>query len=61
MRSQRRRRFPLRSLKAAGLWERREGGYFVVADDVLKIAIDYNEGTARKEAECAEPRAARLA
>lgn len=45
---------PAAELEAAGLWERREGGYFVVADDVLKIAIDYNEETARKETECAD-------
>ncbi|WP_062908340.1 hypothetical protein [Mycobacterium avium] len=45
---------PAAELEAAGVWERREGGYFVVADDVLKIAIDYNEESARKEAECAD-------
>lgn len=26
-------------LEAAGMWARREGGYLIVADDVLKIAI----------------------
>lgn len=41
-------------LEAAGLWERREGGYFVVADDVLKTAIDYSEQTHAREAECAD-------
>jgi hypothetical protein len=30
-------------LEAAGMWERRDGGYLVVADEMLKIAIDFNE------------------
>jgi hypothetical protein len=40
-------------LEAAGMWERRDGGYLVVADEMLKIAIDFNEKTDRLEAECA--------
>ncbi|MGV0696692.1 hypothetical protein [Mycobacterium paraintracellulare] len=43
-------------LETAGVWERRQGGYRVVADDVLKIALRFNEHAARKEAECAERR-----
>ena len=41
-------------LEAAGMWERRDGGYLVVADDMLKVAIDFNEKTDRLEAECAQ-------
>lgn len=41
-------------LEAAGMWERREDGYLIVADDMLKVAIDFNEKTDRLEAECAE-------
>ena len=40
-------------LEAAGMWERRDGGYFIVADEMLKVAIDFNEQTDRREAECA--------
>jgi hypothetical protein len=29
--------------EAAGIWEHRPGGYFVVADEMVKIAINYNE------------------
>jgi len=41
-------------LEATGMWERGEGGYLIVADDMLKIAIDFNEKTDRLEAECAQ-------
>lgn len=41
-------------LEAAGLWERREGGHFVVSDDVLTTAIDYSEHTRARETECAD-------
>lgn len=41
-------------LEAAGMWERRDGGYLIVADDMLKVAIDFNEKTDRLEAECAQ-------
>ncbi|MCV7286072.1 hypothetical protein H7J87_12090 [Mycolicibacterium wolinskyi] len=41
-------------LETAGLWERREGGYFVLADEVLKTAIGYSEQTRAREAECAD-------
>lgn len=27
-------------LEAAGMWERRDGGYFIVADEMVKMAID---------------------
>jgi hypothetical protein len=40
-------------LEAAGMWERRDGGYFIVADEMVKMAIDFNEETDRKHAECA--------
>lgn len=41
-------------LEASGLWERRAGGYFVLADDVVKMVIDQNEEMDRTKAECAE-------
>jgi hypothetical protein len=40
--------------ESAGMWERRDGGYLVVADEMLKIAIDFNQKTDRLEAECAQ-------
>lgn len=40
-------------LEAAGVWERRDGGYFIVADEMVKVAINFNEEMARKQAECA--------
>ena len=40
-------------LEAAGMWERRDGGYFIVADDMVKVAIDFNERADRQQAECA--------
>ena len=40
-------------LEAAGMWERRDGGYLIVADDMVKAAIDFHERTDRQEAECA--------
>lgn len=40
-------------LEAAGMWERRDGGYLIVADEMVKVAIDFNERTDRQEAECA--------
>jgi hypothetical protein len=40
-------------LEAAGMWERRDGGYFIVADEMVKMAIDFNEQSDRREAECA--------
>lgn len=33
---------------------RRPGGYFVVADDMVKIAINYTEDIDRLRAECAQ-------
>ena len=41
-------------LESAGMWERRDGGYLIVADEMLKVAIDFNEKTDRLEAECAQ-------
>ena len=34
--------------------ERPDGGYLIVADEMLKVAIDFNEKTDRLEAECAQ-------
>jgi hypothetical protein len=39
-------------LEAAGMWERRDGGYLIVADEMLKVAMDFNERTDRQKAEC---------
>jgi hypothetical protein len=41
-------------LEAGGLWERREGGYFVLADDMVKMVIDQNEEMGRTKGQCAE-------
>ena len=35
------------------MWERRDGGYLIVADDMVKVAINFHERTDRQEAECA--------
>lgn len=40
-------------LEATCMWERRDGGYLIVADEMLKVAIDFHERTGRQEAECA--------
>ncbi len=40
-------------LEAAGMWERREDGYFIVADEMVKAAIDHGRQQDRREAECA--------
>jgi hypothetical protein len=40
-------------LEAAGMWERRPGGYRIVADEMVKVAIDFHERTDRQKAECA--------
>ena len=40
-------------LESAGMWERRDGGYLIVADEMLKVAIGFNEKTDRREPECA--------
>ncbi len=40
-------------LEAVGMWERRDGGYLIVADEMVKVAIDFHERTDRQEAECA--------
>jgi hypothetical protein len=44
---------PAAELEAAGVWERREGGYFVVADGVVRAMIDFNEQQDRLRDECA--------
>jgi hypothetical protein len=43
-------------LESAGMWERRVGGYLIVADEMLKAAINFNERTDRQETECARRR-----
>ena len=35
------------------MWERRDGGYLIVADEMVKVAIDFHERTGLQEAECA--------
>lgn len=40
-------------LETSGMWERRDGGYFIVADQIVKIAIDANEHSDRLRGECA--------
>ena len=39
-------------LEAAGAWARRDGGYFIVADEMVEMAIEANERMARSAAEC---------
>jgi hypothetical protein len=39
-------------LEAAGIWERRNGGYFVVADDMLRDLIDHNDLQSKLVAAC---------
>lgn len=39
-------------LEAAGAWVRRDGGYFIVADEMVEVAIAANERMARSAAEC---------
>ncbi len=39
-------------LEAAGLWERRDGGYLVVADDMVRMLINHNEEQDRLAGEC---------
>jgi hypothetical protein len=50
---------PALELEAAGLWERREGGYFIVADDMVDMLINHNEEMDRLAGEC-EARGAHL-
>ena len=40
-------------LEAAGMWERRDSGYLIVAGEMVKIAIGFHERTDRQGAECA--------
>lgn len=40
-------------LEAAGLWERRQGGYFILADDITRMVIENNEQADRAQGECA--------
>src|SRR6202042_2344363 len=39
-------------LEAAGLWERRDGGYLMVADDMVRVLINHNEEQAPLAGEC---------
>lgn len=41
-------------LEVAGIWERRDDGYFIVVDDMVRWAIDFNEASDRRHAECQE-------
>jgi hypothetical protein len=41
-------------LEAAGMWQRRDGGYFIVSDEMVRMAINYGEQRDRREAECAQ-------
>lgn len=41
-------------LEAAGLWERRPGGYLVLAEDMLQMVINQNEQVERTQRECAQ-------
>jgi hypothetical protein len=36
------------------MWERRDDGYFIAADEMVKVAINYSEETDRRQAECAK-------
>lgn len=39
-------------LEAAGMWSRRDGGYFIVADEMVGMMIDHNEVMERLAADC---------
>lgn len=39
-------------LEANGMWSRREGGYFIVADEMVSQMIDYNDEADRLAAAC---------
>lgn len=39
---------------AAGMWESRDGGYLIVTDEMVKVAIYFQERTGRLMAECAQ-------
>ncbi len=38
------------------MWERRDGGYFIVADEMVKMALDIQEQRDRRYAVCAARR-----
>lgn len=40
-------------LETAGLWERRDSGYLIVDEEIVKMIIGFGEESDRKEAECA--------
>lgn len=40
-------------LETAGLWERRDGGYLIVDEEIVQMIIGYRDESDRKEAECA--------
>jgi hypothetical protein len=43
-------------LEAAGMWERRDGGYLIVADEMVKVAIDFHERTGTENQRCGAAR-----
>lgn len=43
-------------LEAAGVWDRRPGGYFIVKDDMVGMLISHNEEMAALAEECAQRR-----
>lgn len=45
---------PAAELEAAGLWERRDGGYLIVADDAVKFLLDHNEKVEAAERACTD-------
>lgn len=40
-------------LEAAGMWQRRDGGYFIADDEIVRTVIGFNEQSDREQAECA--------
>ena len=47
-------------LEAAGMWSRRDGGYFIVADEMVGMMIDHNEEMDRLAAACEARRSHRV-
>jgi len=39
-------------LQAAGMWDRRDCGYFIIADDMVRWAVNHNEHQDRLAAAC---------
>jgi hypothetical protein len=42
-------------LEAAGMWERRDGGYVVLANEILETVIDHTEEMGRRQSESGWP------